>query len=43
MKVDLSKDGRENVIVMTDAFFNFSFAVVMPNQQVKNSSQSPGG
>ena len=35
MKVDLSKDGKENVLVMTDAFSKFSVAVVMPNQQVE--------
>ena len=35
MKVDPSKDGTENVLVMTDAFSKFSVAVVMPNQQVK--------
>ena len=35
MKVDLSKDGKENVLVMTDAFFKFSMAVVMPSQQVE--------
>ena len=35
MKVDLSKDGKENVLVMTDTFSNFSVAVVMPNQQVE--------
>ena len=31
MKVDLSKDGIENVLVMTNAFSKFSVAVVMPN------------
>ena len=35
MKVDPSKDGKENVLVMTDAFSKFSVAVVMPNQRVK--------
>ena len=35
MKVDPSKDGKENVLVMTDAFSKCSVAVVMPNQQVK--------
>ena len=33
MKVDPSKDGKENVLVMTDAFYKFSVAVVTPNQQ----------
>ena len=35
MKVDPSKDGKENVLVMTDAFSKFSAAVVMTNQQAK--------
>ena len=35
MKVDPSKDGKENVLMMTDAFSKFSMAVVMPNQQAK--------
>ena len=35
MKVDSSKDGKENVLVMTDAFSKFSVAIVMPNQQAK--------
>ena len=35
MKVDLSKDGKENVLVITNAFLKFSVAVVMPNQQAK--------
>ena len=30
-----SKDGKENVLVMTNAFSKFSVAVVMPKQQVK--------
>ena len=34
-KVDLSKDGKDSVLVMTDAFSKFSVAVVMPNQQAK--------
>ena len=33
MKVGLSKDGKENVLVMTDAFSKYNVAVVMPNQQ----------
>ena len=40
MKVDPSKDGRENVLVMTDAFSKFSMAVVMPNQQVKTVAKA---
>ena len=35
MKVDLSKDGKENVLVMTDTFSKFCVVVVMPNQQAK--------
>ena len=35
MKVDLSKDGKENVLVMTDTFSKFSVAIVMPGQQTK--------
>ena len=35
MKVDPSKDGKENVLVMSDAFSKFSVAVVMPNKQAK--------
>ena len=31
MKVDPSKDGKENVLLMTDAFSKFSVAVVTPN------------
>ena len=42
MKVDPSKDGKENVLVMTDAFSKFSVAVVTTNQQVKTVAQSPG-
>ena len=38
MKVEPSKEGKENVLVMTNAFPNFSVAVVTPNQQAKNSS-----
>ena len=40
MKVDPSKDGKENVLVMTDAFSKFSVAVVMPNQQVKTVAKA---
>ena len=35
MKVDPSKDGKENVLVMTNVFSKFSVAVVTPNQQAK--------
>ena len=34
-KVDLSKTGKENVLVITDAFTKFSIAVCTPNQTAK--------
>ena len=40
MKVDPSKDGKENVLVMTDAFSKFNMAVVMPNQQAKTVAKA---
>ena len=40
MKVDPSKGGKENVLVMTDAFSKFSVAVVMPNQQAKTVAKA---
>ena len=40
MKVDSSKDGKENVLVMTGAFSKFSVAVVMPNQQVRTVAKA---
>ena len=40
MKVDPSKDGKENVLVITDAFSLFSVAVVMPNQQAKTATKA---
>ena len=40
MKVDLSKDGKENVLVMTGAFLKFSVAVVTPNQQTKTVAKA---
>ena len=40
MKVDPSKDGKENVLVMTDAFSKCSVAVVMPNQQKKSVAKA---
>ena len=42
MKVEPSKDGKENVLIMTDAFSKFSVAVVMHNQQAKTVAKSPG-
>ena len=35
MKVNLRKDGKENVLVMTNTFSKFSMAAIMPNQQAK--------
>ena len=40
MKVDPSKNGKENVLVMTDAFSKFNVAVVMPNQQAKTVAKA---
>ena len=40
MKVDLSKDGKENVLEITNAFSKFSVAVVMPNQQAKTVAKA---
>ena len=40
MKVDPSKDSRENVLVMTDAFSKFCVAVVTPNQQLKTVAKA---
>ena len=40
MKVDPRKDGKENVLVMIDAFLNFSVAVIMPNQQAKTIAKA---
>ena len=34
-KIDLSKSGKENVLIITDAFTKFSIAVCTPNQTVK--------
>ena len=35
MKLDPSKNGKENVLVMTDSFSKICVAVVTPNQKVK--------
>ena len=35
MKLDPSKNGKENVLVMTDAFSKFCLAVLTPNQKAK--------
>ena len=37
---DCSKDGKENVLVMTDAFSNFTVAVVTLNQQAKTVAKA---
>ena len=39
-KIDPSKTGKENVLVITGAFTKFSLAVCTPNQTAKNSSQN---
>ena len=39
MKVDPSKDGKENDLVMTNPFSKF-VAVVMPNQQAKTVAKA---
>ena len=38
--MDHSKDGKENVLVIMDAFFNFSVAVVTLNQQAKTVAKA---
>ena len=38
--MDYSKDGKENVLVMTDAFSNFTVAVLTPNQQAKTVAKA---
>ena len=42
-KVEPSEHGKENVLVMTNAFSKFSVAVVMPNQQAKLYLRWHGG
>ena len=39
-KVDPSKTGKENVLVITDAFTKFSLAVCTPNQTVKTVTKA---
>ena len=34
-KMDPNKEGKENILVKTDASYKFSVAVIMPNQQAK--------
>ena len=38
--MDCSKDGKENVLVMTDASSNFTVAVETPNQQAKTVAKA---
>ena len=38
--MDHSKDGKENVLVMTGAFSNFTMAAVTPNQQAKTVAKA---
>ena len=38
--MDHSKDGKENVLVMMDAFSNFTVAVVTPNQHAKTVAKA---
>ena len=40
MRRTIGKDGKENVLVMTDAFSNFTVAVVTPNQQAKTVAKA---
>ena len=40
MKVDPSKDGKENALVMTNAFSKFNVAVVKSNQQAKTVAKA---
>ena len=40
MKVDLSKDGKENDLVLTNAFSKPSVAVDMPNHQAKTVAKA---
>ena len=37
IKMDPSKDGKENVLIMMDAFSKFSVGVSRANQQAKQS------
>ena len=39
MKVDPSKDGKENILALTNAFTNFSHAFITPNQKVLTTAK----
>ena len=39
-KIDPSRTGKENVLVMTDAFSKFSIAVTTPNQRALTVAKS---
>ena len=39
-KMDHSKDGKENVLIMMDAFSNFTVAVVTSNEQAKTVAKA---
>ena len=39
-KMDCSKDGRENILIMMDAFSNFTLAVVTTNKQAKTVAKA---
>ena len=40
IKLDPSKDGKENALVMTETFSKFIVVVVMSNQQVKTVAKA---
>ena len=40
MMMDSGKDGKENVLVMTGAFSNFTVAVIIPDQQAKTVAKA---
>ena len=42
-KVDPSKDSKENILVLTDAFTKFSQVFVTPSQKVIYHSKNTGG
>ena len=41
-KIDPSRTGKENVLVITDAFSKFSVAVITPNQKALTVAKVPG-